>query len=438
MTVCASPATIAENTMQDDRVFARSAPRLIPFMVILYLLAWLDRVNVGFAALTMNRDLSFSPTVFGFGAGVFFLGFLLFQVPANLILARIGARRWIAYIVMAWGAISAAGALVQNPVAFYVLRFLLGVAEAGFSPGMIFYLTLWFPQAYRARFTALFMTAIPLSYIIGAPVSTAILELDGLAGLHGWQWLFLIEGLPACALALLVPKLMPNGPAEASWLDEHEKAMIATRLAAEEAAKRSDFFPTLLDLRVLMLCLVSFGAGFGGAGVALWLPQIVQSMGYSNLEVGWVVSLFALIGMVTMIAWGRSSDRRNERVWHVSLPLLIAAAALLVASLPFAAAISLIALGCVVVGLFAIDGPFFSLPSAFLSGSAVAGGIALINSVGSLGSFLGPVLIGVLRDQTGSYSEGMVALAVGLIFAATAVLALGRTMTVRSALQADH
>jgi len=424
--------------VHEDKIFARCARRLIPFMVVLYTFAWLDRVNVAFAALTMNPDLEFSPTVFGLGGGVFFLGYLLFQVPANLMLARIGARHWTAYIVMAWGALSAAGALVESPTAFYVLRFLLGVAEAGFAPGMIFYLTLWFPQAYRARFTASFMTAIPLSYIIGAPVSTAILELDGLAGLHGWQWLFLIEGLPVCALALLVPTLMPNGPADAPWLDEQEKALIATRLAAEDRAKRSQFWPTLFDLRVLMLCLVSFGLGFGSAAVALWLPQIVQSIGYSNLEVGRVVSFFALIGMGAMIVWGHSSDRRNERVWHVTLPLLVAAAGLLVASLPLAAAIALIALGCVVVGLFAIDGPFFSLPSAFLSGTAVAGGIALINSVGSLGSFLGPVLIGVLREQTGGYAEGMVALAVGLIFAATAVLALGRTMAEQPALQADH
>jgi ACS family tartrate transporter-like MFS transporter len=424
--------------MHEDKIFARCARRLLPFMVVLYMFAWLDRVNVGFAALTMNRDLALSPTVFGLGAGIFFLGYLLFQVPANLLLARVGARRWIAYIVLAWGALSAAGALVQSPATFYVLRFLLGVAEAGFVPGMIFYLTLWFPHSYRARFTAGFMAAIPLSYILGAPISTQILELDGIAGLRGWQWLFLIEGLPACMLALAVPKLMPNGPADAKWLDESEKAMISARLAMEDTAKRSEVWPALLDPRVLVLCLVSFGVGIGSAGITLWLPQILQSMGYSNSSIGPLLAVLGLIGMATMFAWGRSSDKRRERVWHVSLPLLVAAASLIVASLSLAGAVSLIALSCILIGLLAIDGPFFALPSSFLGGAAVAGGIALINSVGSLGAFLGPVLIGVLREQTGGYAMGMIALAIALIFAATAVLALGRTMTARPALQGDH
>lgn len=424
--------------MHDDHVFARCARRLIPFMVVLYTLAWLDRVNVGFAALTMNRDLEFSPTTFGFGAGVFFLGYFAFQVPANLLLVHIGARRWMTYTVMLWGALSAASALVQDPITFYVLRFLLGVTEAGFFPGMVFYLTLWFPQAYRARFTAAFMVAIPLATIIGAPVSSMILELDGAGGLRGWQWLFLIEGLPACVLALAIPALMPDGPSDAPWLDEREKAMIVSRLAAEDAAKRSDLWPSLHDPRVLVLCVVSFGIGFGGTGVVLWLPQILQSMGYSNLSIGPVMSLLALVGMAAMILWGRSSDKHNERIWHVSLPLLLAAAGLIVASLPLAAAVSLVALSCIVVGLFAIDGPFFSLPSSFLGGTAVAAGIALINSVGSLGAFLGPFLIGVLREQTGGYGAAMLALAIGLIFAATAVLALGRTMTAPSTHRADH
>jgi ACS family tartrate transporter-like MFS transporter len=424
--------------MQDDRVFARCAWRLIPFMVLLYTLAWLDRVNVSYAALTMNRDLAFSPTVFGLGAGVFFLGYFLFQVPANLLLARFGARRWITYIVMGWGALSAAGALVQDPATFYALRFLLGVAEAGFVPGMIFYLTLWFPHSYRARFTAGFMAAIPLSYIVGAPISTLILELDGLAGLRGWQWLFLLEGLPACTLALLVPTLLPDGPAEARWLDEREKVMIAARLASENAAKHSDIWQTLHDPRVLVLCLVSFGIGFGSTGVTLWLPQILQSMGYANSSIGPLLAVLGILGMVTMFAWGHSSDRRGERVWHVSLPLLIASAGLLVASLPSSDTISLIALSCILIGLLAIDGPFFALPSSFLGGAAVAGGIALINAIGSLGAFLGPFVIGLLREQTGGYASGMIALAIALTFAATAVLAFGRTMTGRPALQAEH
>jgi ACS family tartrate transporter-like MFS transporter len=419
------------NAMHDDKVFTRCARRLLPLMVVLYLFAWLDRVNVGFAALTMNADLGFSPTVFGFGAGVFFLGYFLFQVPANLLLARIGARRWIACIVLTWGALSAANALVESPVTFYVLRFLLGVAEAGLFPGMIFYLTLWFPQTYRARFTAIFMTAIPLANIIGGPVSSLILELDGMAGLRGWQWLFLIEGLPACVLALAVPKLMPDGPPDATWLDEREKAMISARLATEDAAKRSDLWPALHDRRVLVLCLGNFGIGFGGYGISIWLPQILQSIGYSNLAIGFVVAFLSIMGMAAMIAWGRSSDRRGERIWHVSLPLLVAAVGLIVVSLPQSAAVSLIAFTIIVVGLLAADGPFYSLPSAFLGGVAAAGGIALINAVGSLGAFMGPFVIGVLREETGSYGAGMGALAVCFALTAVLVLTLGRSMVAR-------
>jgi ACS family tartrate transporter-like MFS transporter len=424
--------------MHEDLLFARCARRLIPFMVVLYTFAWLDRVNVGFAALTMNRDLGFPPTVFGFGAGIFFLGYFAFQIPANLLLARIGVRLWITCIVIIWGALSAAGALVENPGTFYVLRFFLGVAEAGFLPGMIYYLTLWFPHSYRARFTAGFMAAIPLSYILGAPISTAILELDGALGLRGWQLLFVIEGLPACLLALAVPKLMPNGPADATWLSEQDKATIAARLAREDAAKRSDVWPALLDPRVLVLCFVSFAAGIGSAGITLWLPQILQSMGYSNASIGPLLAGFGLIGMAAMFAWGHSSDKRGERVWHVSLPLLVAATGLIVASLPLTAAISLIALACILIGLLAIDGPFFALPSSFLGGAAVAGGIALINSTGSLGAFVGPVLIGTLKERTGDYATGMIALAIALIFAATAELLLGRAMTARPLLQGEH
>ena len=418
--------------MHEDQVFARCARRLIPFMVVLYTFAWLDRVNVGFAALTMNRDLAFSPTVFGLGASIFFLGYFAFQIPANLLLARIGVRRWITSIVATWGALSAATALIQDPIAFYVLRFLLGVAEAGLFPGMIFYLTLWFPQEYRARFTATFMTAIPLANIIGGPISSLILEFDGTAGLHGWQWLFLIEGLPACVLAFAVPRLMPNGPAEAPWLTDDEKAMISARLQKEESNRRTEFLPAMFDLRVLVLCLGNFGIGFGGYAISIWLPQILQSMGYSNLAIGPIIAFLSVMGMIAMIAWGRSSDRKKERIWHTALPMLIAATGLIVVSTPQGAAVSLIALTCVVVALLAADGPFFSLPTAFLGGVAAAGGIALINAVGSLGAFAGPFAIGLLREQTGGYGAGMLALALCFALTALLVLTLGRSMVSRS------
>jgi MFS transporter, ACS family, tartrate transporter len=418
--------------MHEDKLFGRCARRLIPFMVVLYTFAWLDRVNVGFAALTMNRDLDFSPTVFGFGASIFFLGYFAFQIPANLLLARIGVRLWITCIVLIWGALSAANAFVEGPLAYYVLRFLLGVAEAGLFPGMIFYLTLWFPQDYRARFTATFMTAIPLATIIGAPVSSFILELDGLGGLHGWQWLFLIEGLPACLLAFAVPTLMPNGPQQARWLTEAEKATISTRLAKEDTAKRSEFLPTVFDPRVLILCLGNFGIGFGGYALSIWLPQILQSMGYSTFSIGPIMALFSIMGMAAMIAWGRSSDRRRERLWHVSLPLLVAAAGLIIISVPQGAVVSFVVIACIVMALLAADGPFYSLPSAFLGGVAAAGGIALINAVGSLGAFAGPYMMGVLREETGGYAAGMLALAICFALTAILVLMLGRGMVSRT------
>jgi len=419
--------------MSDDRVFAKCAWRLIPFMMVLYLVNFVDRLNVGFAALTMNRDLGFSPSVFGFGAGVFFLGYVPFQVPANVILVRVGARRWIFCILAIWGLISASTAFVQGPVSFYVLRFLLGAAEAGFFPGMIFYLTLWFPQAYRARFTANFMVAIPLAGFIGSPLSSLFLGMDGVLGFHGWQWLFLLEGLPAFFLAFAVVKLMPDGPTLAGWLSAAEKDIIASRLGAEASVEHRDLWRALRDPRVLTLGFAAFGFSGGLYGTTVWLPQIVQGMGFSNLAVGFIVALPYGASMAAMILWGGSSDVRNERIWHVALPWLFAAAGFAGASLAQSDLVALIALAVAMVGILAAVGPFFSLPSSFLGGTAAAGGIALVNAIGTIGGFVGPTFIGVLRERTGDYSASMVALAVGLVVSATIVLALGRAMTPRPA-----
>src|SRR5882762_10162239 len=298
---------------EQDAVFTKCAWRLIPFMGLLYLANYIDRVNAGFAALTMNTDLSFSPSVFGFGAGVFFVGYLLFQVPANIVLGRIGARRWIFAILLTWGAISAATAFVQGPSGFYTLRFLLGVAEAGFFPGMMFYLTLWFPQAFRARFAASFICAIPLSGVVGAPLSGLILGMDGFLALHGWQWLFLIEGLPVSLLAFAVLNYLPDGPREAAWLSPAEKSAIATRLAADSGAEDKDLWHALRDPRIVVLALAGFGEGSALYGTGLWLPQIVGAMGYSNLATGIVVALVYTASMGAIVGLGYSSDRRGER-----------------------------------------------------------------------------------------------------------------------------
>jgi ACS family tartrate transporter-like MFS transporter len=420
--------------MSEDRVFAKCAWRLIPFMMLLYVVNYIDRVNVGFAALTMNKDLGFSPAVFGFGAGLFFLGYLLFQVPMSVALERTGARASISAILIIWGAISAGSALVQGPISFYALRFLLGVAEAGFFPVMLVYLTLWFPRSYRGRFTALFMTAIPLSSIIGGPLSGVILGMQGLAGLAGWQWMFLLEGIPACILGLTVLFFLPDDPAHAAWLTTEEKATIAARVTGEDTARERHVWPALRDPRVLALGLVNFAILFSSKGVQLWLPQIVQGMGFSNLATGFIVALAYLASVPAMVLWGRSSDLRDERIWHVALPALFSAAAFVAASLAQSAFLSLVAITFAAIGLSAILPAYFSLLSSFLSGPAAAAGIAMALTIGNLGSFAGPSIVGLLRQETGDFAPAMSAFAVALGLAALIVLAVGRSMAIRVAL----
>jgi MFS transporter, ACS family, tartrate transporter len=371
--------------MSEQQIFAKCAWRLLPFMVLLYVVSFIDRVNVGFAALTMNKDLGFSPAVYGLGAGLFFVSYALFQVPANVILARVGAQRWVFLIMATWGILSAACALVQDSASFYALRFLLGVAEAGYAPGMIFYLTLWFPQAHRVRFTAVFYIGVPLAFIIGGPLSGLILGMEGIAHLHGWQWLFLLEGLPALLLALAVFRFLPDGPRDASWLSSAEKKAIGELLAAEDTVKRRELWPALRDPRVLALGAVVFGVDTGIYGITLWLPQIVQGMGFSNFATGFVVALLYILSMPAMIFWGRSSDQKRERIWHVALPAMLAAVGFVVASLAQSDLLVLAALSAAMFGLMAALAPMLSLPSLFLSGTAAAGGIALCNTLGSFG-----------------------------------------------------
>ena len=415
----------------NDQVFVKCAWRLIPFLMFLYLLNFLDRVNVGFAALTMNRDLGFTPEMYGFGAGILFFSYAFLQLPANLIFERLGARRWVFIMLLAWGTISASFALVQDATTFYVLRFLLGAAEAGFFPGMIYYLTLWFPKGYRAQFIAMFMTAQPFAFIIGGPLSTLILGMDGVAGLRGWQWLFLIEGVPAALMSFAVLRWLPDGPATASWLTAGEKTAIATRLAAEDTSERRDLWSAVVDVRVWGLGLVGFGQNCAAYGVGLWLPQIVQAMGFSTGVTGFVVALPFVAVMLAMVLWGRSSDLRGERVWHVALPFLLAALGLITASATGSDLLVLAVLTIVVVSLDAGMGVFWTLPSTFLSGSAVAGAIALIRTISALGGFFGPAIVGFLRGATGDYAAAMAALGCALVLAALLVLGLGKAITSR-------
>ena len=419
----------------EDQVFAKCERRLIPFLGLLYLLSIVDRLNVGFAALTMNADLGFSPQVFGFGAGIFFVGYMLFQVPANFVLVRLGARRWVFTILIVWGAISAACAFVQGPLSFYVLRFLLGVAEAGLFPGVVLYLTYWFPQERRARAIAGFMAASPLAFIVVGPLSGLLLTMDGFASLKGWQWLFLIEGLPACLLAFVLLKLVPDGPEHATWLSESEKRVIAERLAREEAIDDPGFWPVLLDPRLYALGIAYVAVGAGGYGMRLWLPQIVQAMGFSNLANSMIISpLPYLLAVAAMLWWGHSSDRSGERIWHIVLPVLLAVLGFVLGAASSSYFVVLIGITLVIIGLDAVIGPFWSLPSSFLRGPAAAGGIALINTFGTgAGGFIGPYVIGELRGATGGYSASMAVLAIGLLFTCAIVLAFSRTIAPRSA-----
>lgn len=414
-----------------DAIFSRCARRLLPFIMLLYVVNYVDRVNVGFAALTMNRDLGLSPGAFGFGAGIFFLGYLLFQVPANLILEKIGARRWVFIMLAVWGLISAANALMTGPNSYYAVRFALGVAEAGFFPGMLLYMTYWFPNHWRGRFVGVFMAAIPLANILGGPLSTSILGMDGVAGLHGWQWMFILEGLPVSLLAFLSLKLLPDRPANASWLTLDEKQRVAAILAAESRPEHREFWPALVDPRVIALGLVLLGNQCTLYGVQLWLPQIVHGMGFSNFASGFVDAMCFIPGMVAMIWWARRSDALNERIWHVIIPLALAGFGLVLAATAQTPAVMLIALTLSLAGTLAYNGPFFSLPATFLGGTAAAGGIGFINTIGSLARFVGPWMVGEVKQLSGGYSYAMAALAVLMIAATLLVFYMGRMMAVR-------
>jgi len=419
---------------QQEQVFAECAGRLIPFLMLLYFFNYLDRVNVGFAGLTMNRDLGFSPSVYGLAASVFFVSYAMFQIPATMFLERLGARRAVAAIMAAWGAVSAATSLVHEPIGFYAARFLLGVAEAGFFPGIILYLTFWFPREYRARFTAIFMTAIPLSSTFGGPLSGFILGLDGAGGLRGWQWLFLIEGLPACVLALAVVKFLPDRPASAPFLSAAEKQTIERRLAAERPAAPPSPWPGLYDPRVLLLGLAGTGINAAIFGNQLWLPQIVKSLGYSNLTTGFIVAIPYMLGIPLMLLVARSSDRRGERIWHTAIPLIVTAAGFTVAAMAHNPFVVIAGLFAVVWGLVGTYGPYYSLASSFFAGPAAPGAIALVNLMCTgAGGFIGPNVVGLLKQQTGGYAVGMLALSAGLVISVALLLLLRQVMAGRRA-----
>jgi MFS transporter, ACS family, tartrate transporter len=414
----------------EDRTIAKVSARLVPFLIVCFFVAYLDRVNVSFAALTMNKDLGLSASAFGFGAGIFFLAYFLFEVPSNLFLARVGARRWIARIMFTWGVLSGGMALVGGERSFYVLRLLLGAAEAGFFPGVIFYLTLWFPAVYRARIVGYFMAAIPLSTVIGAPVSGLLLGLDGFMGVKGWQWLFILEAAPALILSVVVFFFLTDRPADAMWLQPEEREWLVGRLEQErrqrEMVRRYTVAQALLNPKVLALSLVYFGAVATNYGLSFFLPQIVKAFGVSNLQAGLVAALPYAVGLVSIVFWGRRSDRKLERRFHLAFPLFVASAGIAISTALSDPTLKMAALSVAGFGIFGCLPVFWTFPAAFLTGSAAAGGIALINSIGNLAGFVGPYAVGRIKDVTGSYTGGLLSLsAVGLV-AMVVVLAFRR------------
>ncbi|WP_398475549.1 MFS transporter [Tardiphaga sp.] len=401
--------------------------RLIPFLILAYFLAYLDRVNLGFAALTMNADLNFSPTVFAWGAGIFFVGYFIFEVPSNIALEKFGASRWIARIMVSWGIISALMAIVSGSTSFYVLRFLLGVAEAGFFPGIILYLTYWYPAEYRARFLAAFAIAVPVSTVIGAPISGMLLGLDGMMGLKGWQWLFIIEGIPSVLLGIVTWFYLTDKPAKADWLTPDQKMWLADKLESERTVKESahgmSLGQALTSPKVLMLSVIYFGFVAALYGMQFWLPQIVKAFGFTNVQTGFVTAIPYAFGSVAMILWARHSDRTRERVWHVGLPLLLIAVALAASGVVTNPTVTMVMLTVAAIGVFCTFALFWTLPTAWLSGTAAAGAIAMINSIGNLAGFGGPYLIGFVKEATGSTSTGLLVLAAMPLIAGILVLA---------------
>ncbi|MEA2541231.1 MAG: transporter, family, tartrate transporter, partial [Acidobacteriaceae bacterium] len=416
-----------------------------PFLIVCYFTAYLDRVNVGFAALEMNQDLGLSQTAFGLGAGIFFIAYFIFEVPSNLLLERFGARKWIARIMLSWGILSGTMAFIPaighatglgNENTFYVVRVLLGAAEAGFFPGIIFYLTLWFPAQYRARIVGYFMAAIPLSTVIGAPISGVLLYLHGGLGLAGWQWLFIIEAVPAIILAGIVFFYLTDSPADATWLAPEERTWLTGRLDLErrqrQAVRDYSVQQSLVNPRVLGLSLVYFGAVATNYGLSFFLPQIVKAFGLNIFLTTLISATPYAVGLIGMVWWGRRSDRVVERRFHAAFPLFIAAIGIAFSTALDNPTLKMLSLCVAGFGIFANLPIFWTLPTAFLSGAAAAAGIAVINSIGNLAGFAGPFAMGWIRDRTGSYAGGL------LLLATLGMIAMGILLVIRQDEVPEH
>jgi ACS family tartrate transporter-like MFS transporter len=419
-------APLGEGTAVDRRVVRKATIRLVPLLALLYLVNYLDRVNVGFAALTMNADLGLSSAAYGLGAGLFFIGYFFFEVPSNIVLHKVGARLWIARIMITWGLVASATAFVQGEVSFYVVRVLLGIAEAGFFPGVLLYLTYWFPRPQRARIVALTFLAVPLASVIGSPLSTLLIEHgEGWLGFDaGWRTMFFLEGLPAVLLGIAVLLLLPSRPSSARWLTAAESTALEQHLAAEDAEQVGREVPTreaLSNPRVIALSLVYFGIVFGLYVLAFFLPQVIagfqEQFGttFSLVQVGLVTAVPYAVAAVAMVLWARHSDRTGERAWHVAAPAFLGAAGIAAALYMDSPLLVMVCITVCAIGVYAAIPVFWQLPTALLSGVGAAAGIALVNSFGNLAGFAAPYLTGWLEDLTGSFRTGLWVVAVLMV-----------------------
>ena len=415
----------------EKRTMRRITWRIVPFIMLLYFIAYLDRVNIGFAALTMRQDLGFTASMLGFGAGIFFWGYFLFEVPSNIALHKFGARIWIARVMVTWGIISGGMAFVEGATSFYIMRFLLGAAEAGFFPGIILYISYWFPARHRAGVTALFMVAVFILTALGSPISAALLEMNGVMGLVGWQWMFILEAIPALILGVVVFFYMTDKPEQAKWLKDDERAWLVNAMNAEAASKagssKHSILSGLANPRVIALALIYFGTSAGLYTLGIWAPQIIKELGVSSMTVGFLNAIPPIVSVVAMVLWSRHSDRTGERTWHVVLACCAAAIGLVVAAGANSVVGLIAALTLVNIGISCAKPPLWSMPTMFLSGAAAATGIATINSIGNLGGFAGPAMIGWVKDQTGSFAGGLYFVAGLLVLSAVLTLLLARS-----------
>ncbi len=417
-----------------DRALRKVRNRVMPFIILLYFIAYLDRNNVGFAREQLDADLGIGAAAFGFGAGVFFIGYALFEIPSNGAMHRYGARKWIARILITWGIFATAMALTQGPTSFAVLRFLLGAAEAGFFPAVILYLTLWFPAAQRVAMIGLFILAQPIANALGAPLSGLLLEMDGIAGLQGWQWLFILEGVPAILLGFVVPFVMTDRPRDATWLATEEREWLTAKMDEEDRLKQAEgshrFLDGLKDRRALVFSALYFGLVFGIYGLGLWLPSIVAELGdFSDLQRGLIVFVPYAIAAVWTYLWSRHSDRTRERVAHTSVAMVLAAVGLVLSALLLDVdpILAMVAITLAAMGIYSAIAPFLEMPASVLAGAAAASGIAMVNSLGNLGGFVSPFAVGLLteRNEDGGRS-GLFLLAAVLAVTAAATYAYGR------------